>query len=644
MVEKIIGNVKRDDFRLRTKYPYLKTRIFYIGDYNYGIFIENLEEYPFINFAELQKEFNERIRVIANPTKIIESLPNEYIQEIETIKDCQIAENCTGISFTKSQLLNFLQGKFNSYKIMDVVTNFKKQKFVVILDYENDIQKDSLQKELDKLDLALDFEIEKHTSTKVDNDEKATNFGDPLLNAYAQSENIIQIMAYNAQPIKLDFIKRDESLWFENIDKVYAGEFTKDNLSFYDRDKTSCFIDYTGASNIDIRNVLLMYDNVYLTIPFKDKNDLLFSKTFTKDNLFSMIEKNRIKLINIQPEERLDTDVLKEAYQINPNSVINRRALSLLSVIDLFEMSKNSIFNDIELQPIFYDITKVLSKELNISIKEIMQFMNWPKQAMRDSFERFNTNGIFAFGYIGVNNIIQDKISKVLNKDLKLEFIMTSQNIHLANALNATLYPSFLYDSTGKPQYFEAPYSCLMGSLLNFYKYARKDTIASLAEIEKLKLCKQSFVSPIDIFDVNTFIPFEEFEKYTSSPITRNKMNVLFNKLASMTLEERIKEVQDYNKKISEFQKKNKSKLILSDTANDIVCGLISSILSCTTLPIIIFSLFNSNFLKGIITRSEAFQNIKSAVNDLNNYLKNNEGKLSDIDILSQIDRVAKLK
>ncbi len=644
MVTKFIGNVKRDDFRLRTKYPYLKTRIFYIGGYDYCIFIENLKDYSFIDFSELQMEFDKSIKMLGNPTRVIEKIPENYIQEIETIEDSKISHNFEGVFFSKSMFIDFLKAKYNNFKIVDVKTDINNQKFIVVVDYEDEQQKEALQKELNTLSLVFDFDIEKYIGTETNNDKSVPDFGHPLLNAYAQSENVMQIKAYNAQPVKLDFIKRDESLWFENIDKVYSGEFTKDNLSFYDKDKTSCFIDYTGASNIDIRNVLLMYDNIYLTIPFKDKNDLLFSKTFTKDNLFSLVEKNRIKLINIQPEERLDTDILKEAYQINPNSVVNRRALSLLSVIDLFEMSKNSIFNDIELQPVFYDIAKVLSKELNISIQEIMQFMNWPKQAMRDSFERFNSNGIFAFGYIGVNNIIQDKISKVLNKDLKIEFIMTSPNIHLANALNATLYPSFLYDSEGKPQYFETPYSSLMGSMLNFYKYARKDTIASLAEFENLKLLKHSFVSPIDIFDVNTFIPFEEFEKYTSSPITRNKMNVLFNKLANMTLEERIEEVQNYNKQISEFQKKNKGKLILSDSVNDIGCWLISSVLGGNTLPLIIFSLFNSNFLQGIINRSEAFKNIKSAVNDLNNYIKNSEGKLSDIDILSQIDRVAKLK
>lgn len=644
MVAKFNGNVKRDDFRLRTKYPYLKTRIFYSGGYNYGIYIENLNDYPFLDFNELQNEFDNYIRIMGNPTKIIEKIPEEYIEEIEIIKDAKIAENFEGVFFTQSSFINFLKAKYNNYEIVDVRTDFEKQKFIVILDYENEHQKEKLQLELNKLVLSFDFEIEKFNKKESNSSNSNKDFGSSILNAYTKMDNILQITAYNTQPVKLDFIKRDESLWFENIDKVYSGDFTKENLKFFDKDKTSCFIDYTGAPNIDIRNVLLMYDNIYLTIPFKEQNELLFNNTFSKEDLLLLIEKNRVKLINIQPEERLDTDILKEAYQIQPNSVINRRALSLLSIIDFYDMNKNSIFNDTELTPVFNDIAKGISKELNVPMQEILQFINWPKQALRESFEFFNSNGVFAYGYMGINNLIQDKLSKLLNKDLTLEFTMTSHNIHLANALNATFFPSFLYDEKGKQNSFEAPYSNLMGALLNFYKYASRDTISSLANIENLKLNKQSFVSPIDIFDVNTYVPLEEFEKYTSSTVVRNKLNVLFNKLANMNIEERKLEVKRYNELISEFQKKNKMKLILSDATSDLLGGIVPTILTGNIIPLIIFSIFNSNLMKGLVTRSAQYQYIQDAINNLNLYVREQEGKLSDIDILSQINRVAKIK
>ena len=379
-------------------------------------------------------------------------------------------------------------------------------------------------------------------------------------------------------------------------------------------------------------------------LPLKEHNDMLFNSSFSQDNLFSLIEKDRLKLISIQPEERLDVDILKEAYNIKPNSVVNRRALSLLSVIDLYEMNKNSIFNDIGIQEVFYDIAKIISKELNVDISDIVDFIAWPKKALRDSFETFNRNGIWAYGQLGVNELLKKPLNKISGKDLTLELTMTSQNIHLANALNATLFPSFLYNEKGKRQSFEAPYANMMGNFLNFYKYATREKLQSYTNIENFKFNKNQLISPIDIFEINTYIPFEEFESYTSSSTTRNRVNVLFNKLSNLSLEERSEEIKKYNEYVAEFQKKNKLKLILSDISNDILGLTIPTILTGNILPLIIFSMFNSNLFKGILSRTDLYKKIQSEVESLNNYINAQTGKLSDIDILSQINRVAKLK
>ena len=547
MMHKFIGNIRRDDFRLRTNYPFLKTRIFYCGGHNYFIYVENLSDYPFLNFKDLNEEFDNKIRMLGNPSKLINQIPENIEREYEVIKDEDTSKNFEGVFFTHSMLLNFLKAKFNKFHIVDIETDFENKKFITYVNYKNDSEKEVLQKELDKLVLPFDFSIK----YKQESEYKDKEFN-----------NILQIPAYNAQPVKLDFIRRDESLWFDNIDKVYSGEFTKEDLAFYDKDKTSCFVDFTTAHNIDLRNVLLMYDTIYLTLPLKKHNTLLFNKSFTKENLFYLIEKNRVKLINIQPEERLDTDILKEAYQIKPNSVVNRRALSLLSVADLYEMNKNSIFNDIEVQGLLYDIAKILSKRCNLEVDEMINFICWPKQALRASFEKFNSNGIWSYGYIGVNTILEKSINRLLDDDLSFEFAMTSQNIHLANALNATLFPSFRYDSNGNPRSFEEPYANIIGSILNFYKFANQDTINSYNDVENFKLDNRKMIYPIDIFGVDTILPLEEFEKYTSSTVVRNGLNVLFNRLANLTAEEREVEIKKYNEQIAKYHKHNKNKLL----------------------------------------------------------------------------------
>ena len=61
-------------------------------------------------------------------------------------------------------------------------------------------------------------------------------------------------------------------------------------------------------------------------------------------------------------------------------------------------------------------------------------------------------------------------------------------------------------------------------------------------------------------------------------------------------------------------------------------------------LPLIIFSIFNSNLFKGILARTDLYKKVQSEVDSLNNYINAQAGELSDVDILSQINRVAKLR
>lgn len=161
MVAKFVGNVKRDDFRLRTKYPYLKTRIFYIGEYKYVIYIENLNKFPFLEYEKLKHEFEYAIKMAGNPSSLVKEVPNNYEEEYEPIQDSKISENFEGVFFTETMLLNFLKAKYNSYQIVDIKTDFENQDFIVGLDYVNEQDKKNLQRELDKLKLPFSFLIEK---------------------------------------------------------------------------------------------------------------------------------------------------------------------------------------------------------------------------------------------------------------------------------------------------------------------------------------------------------------------------------------------------------------------------------------------------------------------------------------------------
>jgi len=111
--------------------------------------------------------------------------------------------------------------------------------------------------------------------------------------------------------------------------------------------KFSCYADFGGFGNIDIRNFLFMFQCAYLTIPFETNiPKWLNEKKISEDEFFYLIERGRIKIVLIQPEQRHDIGFLNSVYRVNPNAIISRRALHALIQTDIVELSDSYLLND----------------------------------------------------------------------------------------------------------------------------------------------------------------------------------------------------------------------------------------------------------------------------------------------------------
>lgn len=620
------SDVKRADQRLRGKYPYLETEIYQLSINKYEIFLTNIFEISFISFHDISSDFDYSIKSVTDPVNLSDKKPEKFLRRVLPIDDKSISRNMEGITFTHDRMMNFLKSKFNDFDIKNMWVNFDKQSFIILLKYDDDNIKNALQAELDKLKFGFSFSV-----------EKAKEENEAIKKLSTAEDHIFQIPAFNLQPIKLEFIKRDENLWFENIDKAYAGELTKNDIFFWEEEKTSCFVDLSVAPNIDLRNHLLMYDTIYLSTPIKGNENLLFNKNLTKEDFFYLISKNRIKIINTQPEERLDVEILKEAYDINPANVVSRRALALLSIIDLFEINQNFIFQNSEIKNEIQHFSRALSNNTMIDEREILEFFYWPVMALRQSFDAFRESGTWGYSHIGVNQLIQKQVSRATGKDLQLEFLAYSNNIHIANALNATYFPWIAYKPLGRIESHSFAFDSIMGHVLNFYKYSTKDKIKGFQKLEDKKLINPNFVSPIDIFKIDNYTSIEEFERQTSSKVVRNRLNVLFNRLSNMSIDERSLEIEKYNNEICEFNKKNRLKMHLKNGLYDLASLMLTGPFQ------ILYSTLCSNTISQNITKDPKYKDLKAIVDNLNLYIDEQNGEISDIDILSQVDRVAKL-
>jgi hypothetical protein len=193
--------------------------------------------------------------------------------------------------------------------------------------------------DLNKIKISYKFVLSyaKNIPIKVEKELPDNKFDNSFLNIYPSK---------NYKSLNAPYIERDEKLWFENIDNAFNNSFKKEDLDFMNN-KTKCLINLSIFENVNLRNLLLMYDVIYCILPsLEDMSKMLQSQKLNHDDLLYIVEKGRIIFVNLQPEDRLDIGFLNESFQQNPNSVIGRRALSLLTVIDLVEINNNYIFND----------------------------------------------------------------------------------------------------------------------------------------------------------------------------------------------------------------------------------------------------------------------------------------------------------
>lgn len=447
-------------------------------------------------------------------------------------------------------------------------------------------------------------------------------------------QNPIQILhsARLRKNTSFDFSKRDEAIWFDNIDKIFDGSFTKKDLDFFHPDHYSCYVDFSAFENIDIRNHLLLFQTIYLTPPF-DKSIIhwLTEANISKNEFLDLIAKGRIKLILTQPEFRYDIPLILEAYSANPNAVVSHRALAVLQQIDLVEMSDNYLLNDPNLLKEFVPILMNVAKNLNLDSKFMYETLLWPIKARRKSFEHLFMKGIFGTASFGVNNAIETKYSEIVGRDLSFEFTVNSSSIHLASSLDATYFPF-----RSENGYTDQFYANAMGDLLNFYKNANIQNLNSYLENKEQAYKGVIQINPIDVIHINNYISITELEREISKNATSFGGKFLMETLGALSEKDRIQKIQYYNSEVvKNINKKEKSAFAIDLGTNLALDG--AGILTG-------FSFVGSAL--SVIKKSSAVIIDQIGTNDFSNKLENaikNPDK-TNIHYLTKINRVAKLK
>jgi len=311
------GWCRRIDLTFRSMYPYLNTRIFKLSDYKYQILvIQSVEDFP-----SLTQTFNHKIRYATAPVELVALEPETYISEIECIKDENIPSRFEGFPLTLNQTKSHIASIHTDLKISKIEENHEDRS--IIVEVMGSVPKEALidlQKTVDGLKSPYSFIVKDGGSKPL-----ILKFSDEIFTiAPSQSKKFLNC----------PFLERDEKLWFDNVESIYNGSFKKEDLYFFEAEKTSCLVNFSMFENANLRNHLLLYDIVYCVLPLvQDMSDFLQNQKITRDEILGLVERGRLKILNMQPESRLDYGFINEAFQTNSSMVVSRRALSALSAL-----------------------------------------------------------------------------------------------------------------------------------------------------------------------------------------------------------------------------------------------------------------------------------------------------------------------
>ena len=577
--------ILRCELYLRAEYPHLKTRIFKLKNDFYTIYADNYPK-PFSSFED---KFHNQIRPITAPVSLTETIPENFEKEITPLSDTDIVSDYSGIPFSSFQLQRLIQFKFPNINCICIThDNSDYIDFYIQKISDEDTQLKFINF-INSLELSLPFKIiddekeietiilkEKQRKDKLNDfyrkNPSAKNFEESISNP------VLNMIPLKQQSLHIKAEERDEEQFFDRVENIYKGIITKHDILPINRDSLNCYIDYsmTGCENINIRNGVLLYDKVFIDLPLMETIESFCNRQkVKKDDLLDLCNRGKVNFILTHPSIQYDRDFLETLYSTTPNSIITRRLLSSLIIADLVDINKNYFINTVDgLLESSFDFANLIADRLHKDKEEIYKFLIWPQMALRSSFECLLFNSPTRIASFGINNTFPDFLKlydKEKGEQLEFEFMINTDKVHIASALNSVYFP--YSEENGK--YTNRPTTSLMADRLNFYKNATLDTGSEYFNERNQILSGMQNILPIDIIDVNDYIPLHELQKVSDCFYTSSQFNSIFSFLAKQDVSERIKTIKIYNELVDkEINKKQNKKTSIDFAINGVFDGV----------------------------------------------------------------------
>jgi len=597
MIQDIIW-IQKLEMELKKDFPGLQTEIGQPEDYKYVIHCKNYHE-----IFDKIREALENHRMLGLYVKITKEGLNSSEKRIESLEMDNLSNCLMGNLVTNYDILAFLASRFHNVNILGMQEHPGIDFYITIYVDENctDAQTKIIRDELLRMGIGTD-DLRFLRVKKLP--EEAHSIDDAIQTKYDR-------IHLNSNP-ELPFMQKEDDFWYDNINKIYTGHIQKKDIPFTTEEKTKCFFDSTYYDNINLRNGLLLYDEVYVGLPLKSYVDGFYeSQNIKRSELLELVEMGRVKIVLKDNEQDYDKSLLLEMGKLNENAIIGRRGLNCLLAAFLTELSlaherRNPSAANIAGK--LYQLGVEMDDPFAICLAHLMA---WPSNAKQDSINLFINGGPMSIGSLRIEKIFSPIVeSKVIREHMQEEYEINSLAPLIAAALDATYFP-FVQDG----KYSDATIASCIGTLFKFYRY----------DFSTFRKITNGF--PIDgeydlrLLQINE-LNVLKFNELTQNENITGKFRSLLKRLSDMEREQQKSAIQKYNDILFDFAMQSRK---TSVNKFDLALGIVSL---CSALPSVI------TFLAGLMGVAKTMRIFKDRSADikLKNILEEYNAGNEDID------------
>jgi hypothetical protein len=535
------GTVKRNDLNLRVEYLGLETEIYQIETYKFIIYCANYKG----NFEELANYFNHSIRQAGTNVVLINQRPTNFLKKINNIPLSNVVSGFRATCVTQSDLDNFIRSKFYAVDISSITIPKTGVDFEILIEVSRETKESEIEM-MQKYLLSLDLGTDKITVRYENNEFKDTlkeksPMEGPENVRRKQLEGSFNVMHLSLEK-ELPFMINEADYWFEHAEDIYAGKVKRNDLYFYRGESLKCFLDFSIFDNIDLRNVLLLYDTVYIALPIEEQLEVfLEQQDITVSELIELVNMGKVVLFLPNLETRYDKNLLLEAYKCNPAAIVGRRGINTLLASYLAETKCQYERRFPGIYKMASDIYMEGVKQGNSSVQNMARMIAWPITAVADSFRYLNHNSPMPVSNFGINNVISENIAICDKQDkISFELTMNSLSTHIATALQSTYFP-FQQQGKDGTKYSDAAVSNIMGDILKLYWYDA-DNLQNISN-----LYHQSSGDFLKLFDCKHNIKITKVASLADEYNTQKGFRDLLVRLDHMDEKLRKNEIKKYN-------------------------------------------------------------------------------------------------